>query len=300
MGIGENNLFQSSAIYVDYGLSERNNNNYGKGLGLGIIYKNSTSGISHYRTDEFKINIASDAPKIGKEKQGFMIQFPVGISLGYISHSYDWQSLIFSDQLDPGLGIVQTGNGIPTETIEQSKMQYLDIGFGGMIGMKFSKARKKATYISLGFSYNNFPQMNNEIQSQYSLPNKINIHGYYHQPIKDIMLCTGIMYLKQGTLETFIIGGEIIPERHLSFGLWVKNQNFKLQSSNYADLITTITYNHNRYKIGYSYDMTISKLGNKSSRGTHEISLTINLFNDSQRLINKRRQNSTCFFQGLD
>jgi hypothetical protein len=39
----------------------------------------------------------------------------------------------------------------------------------------------------------------------------------------------------------------------------------------------TVGINTDKFKIGYSYDLTVSQLGNGTSGGSHEVSMGINL-----------------------
>ena len=299
LGVGEGNLFQSTAVVVDYGLSEKSSGKYGSGLGTGLIYKHSITGSSFYTTDKIRLNLSSDAPRIGKEKHGFMAQFPVGISLGYIRQKYDYHNLIFSDQLDPVLGVTGNGAGFPADIQDQASQQYLNVGFGGMFGVKLHKNNQQPVYFSLGFSYNRFFQISENIDEDYRLPNKWSIHTFYHQPINKTMLSSGIIYQKQGTLQQLIMGSEFMPGERLSIGFWLRNKDYSLNFRNYSDLIFSLSYHYNQFVFGYSYDMTVSRLSNSSSRGTHEISLKVHLYNDQQRRINKRRENTTCFFHSM-
>jgi type IX secretion system PorP/SprF family membrane protein len=299
MGIGDENLFQSTAVILDYGLSEKSSGKYGSGLGFGLLYKHSTSGISQYTTDALKINISSDAARIGKEKHGFMAQMPVGISIGYIKNGYNWHSLIFSDQLDPVLGVISSGSGIPTDLINQSESRFLEIGFGGMFGLKFHKNQQKATYVNIGYSFDKFIPMNQNTSEAYQIPNKWSIHSFYHQPVQKNMISSGVIYQAQGDLQNFIMGAAFVTAYDFSFGVWVRNQGYGFDIGNYSDLIFNLTYRYNQFQFGYSYDMGISSLSNKNSKGTHEIIVKIQLFDDQRRVEKRIRNNSTCFFQGL-
>jgi hypothetical protein len=59
------------------------------------------------------------------------------------------------------------------------------------------------------------------------------------------------------------------------------------QDINTDAVIFLIGINMNRYKIGYSYDATISKLTNANSRGSHEISMAYQLCN--QKKVKKKK-----------
>jgi type IX secretion system PorP/SprF family membrane protein len=299
MGIGDENLFQSTAVVLDYGLSEKSSGKYGSGLGFGLLYKHSTSGISRYTTDALKVNISSDAARIGKAKHGFMAQMPVGISIGYIKNGYDWHSLVFSDQLDPVLGVISAGSGIPAEIISQSESRFLSLGFGGMFGLKFHRRHHEATYVNIGYSFDKFIPLDQNSSDSYQIPNKWSIHSFYHQPLQKHMISSGVIYQAQGDLQNFIMGAEFVTEYGFSFGLWARNQHHGFDIGNYSDLIFNLSYRYNQFQVGYSYDMGISSLSNKNSKGTHEISVKIQLFDDHKRVDKRIRNNSTCFFQGL-
>ncbi|HKK66564.1 MAG TPA: PorP/SprF family type IX secretion system membrane protein [Bacteroidales bacterium] len=299
MGVGDGNLFQSDVVSVDYGLSRKSSGHYGSGLGAGIIYQSSKTGTSAFTTREIGIQVASDAPRIGKERHGFMMQFPVGISFSYLNQSFDYSDLIFSDNLDPVLGYIPGGSSIPAGISQQAKAEYLSLGFGGLIGMKLKRQAAHTHYLSIGYAYKRYVDKPGT-ENSYSLPPQWKLHALYHQPIGDMVISPGYIYDRRGdfTTRTFGMQGSFI--QGITLGLWLRNQNTKLISASYSDLIMNVTWDYQMFRFGYSYDMTISSLSNSSSKGTHELFVRISLYNDKTRRENKRRENSTCFFQGLN
>lgn len=297
-GIGEGNLFQSSIATIDYGLGRKTSGHYGSGLGAGLIYQQSKTGHSAYTTQELGIRLASDAPRAGKEKHGFMVQFPVGISFSYIKQSFDWSDLVFSDNLDPVTGYIPGSASIPSNISQQAKAEYVSVGFGGMGGVKIKRKQKTAHYLSLGYSYKHYFSTPGS-ENTYELPGKWNIHSLYHFPVSEVVLSPGIIYRRQGPFTIITAGMQANLPQNLTAGLWFRNQTSTMQWSDYSDMIFNFSYQYKQFRLGYAYDMTISALGNSSSSGTHELFVQMSLYDDSQRRTSKRRQNTTCFFHGL-
>ena len=67
--------------------------------------------------------------------------------------------------------------------------------------------------------------------------------------------------------------------QELNIGAYLKYENFTIGAwyRNRDAFIMTVGINTDKFKVGYSYDLTVSKLGNGISGGSHEISMGINL-----------------------
>jgi type IX secretion system PorP/SprF family membrane protein len=298
MGIGEGNLFKSDVFSVDYGLSRKNSGHYGSGLGAGLIYQSSKTGSSAFTTREIGFQLASDAPRIGKERHGFMMQFPVGISFSYLNHSFDYSDLIFSDNLDPVLGYIPGGSSLPAGISQQANAEYLSLGFGGLFGMKLKRNASHTHYLSIGYAYKRYIDKPGT-ENSYSLPSHWKLHALYHQPVGEMVLSPGYIYDRQGDFTTRTAGIQANFIRGMTLGVWLRNQNTRIASVAYSDLIFNFTWDYQMFRFGYSYDMTVSSLSNSSSKGTHEVFIRVSLYDDKTRRENKRRQNASCFFTGL-
>ena len=79
-----------------------------------------------------------------------------------------------------------------------------------------------------------------------------------------------MIFQKQAEAEQINIGGSLSSD-HLGLGL-----SYRRGFNNSDALIIILGYEWEKYKLGYSYDLTVSKLG-VSSGGAHEISLQIQL-----------------------
>ena len=62
--------------------------------------------------------------------------------------------------------------------------------------------------------------------------------------------------------------GTYVKYGDLQFGTWFRNRDA---------FILTVGINTKLFKVGYSYDVTVSKLNNGVSGGSHEVSLGFNL-----------------------
>ena len=75
-----------------------------------------------------------------------------------------------------------------------------------------------------------------------------------------------IYQYQQGFQELCI--GTYIKHNVFTTGIWFRNKDA---------FIVSLGINSKNFKIGYSYDITVSKLNNGTSHGSHEISLGLNL-----------------------
>jgi len=93
---------------------------------------------------------------------------------------------------------------------------------------------------------------------------KIGQRGRYSS---NTMLMPNIIYQYQNGFQEFNIGAYLKYES-FTIGAWYRNRDA---------FIVSLGINTDRFRIGYSYDLTVSKLGNGISGGSHEVSMGINL-----------------------
>ena len=78
----------------------------------------------------------------------------------------------------------------------------------------------------------------------------------------------------------------------LILGAWYRHLPFKsteLGKVNHDALAFIVGYQVMKYRIGYSYDVTVSQLSVGSTGGSHEISLTYEWANKKNKKLAKRR-----------
>lgn len=130
--------------------------------GLGMNMTNDLEGEGSLRTQSFGAFYAYRAILIPKH-----MVFHGGIQTSIVSRRIDWSSLVFSDQIDPVLGVVK-----PTATPEpnQQSVFYPDFSAGGILRFNHNTKRKKllATW-TLGFAIHHLVQPNESIVRQRSI-----------------------------------------------------------------------------------------------------------------------------------
>jgi type IX secretion system PorP/SprF family membrane protein len=80
-------------------------------------------------------------------------------------------------------------------------------------------------------------------------------------------LSPNIIYQNQNGFQQLNIGAYLKYES-FTIGAWYRNKDA---------FILTVGLTTDKYRIGYSYDLTVSQLGNGVSGGSHEISMGFNL-----------------------
>lgn len=190
-----------------------------------------------------------------------------GTKASYTFRNYDQSELLFADQ-------VITGSSSTIETFNGGT-SYLDINFGGI-------AYSEKFWFGFATDHINSPEQS-LVGLETNLPIKWSIHGGYKFTIDEgdlsgkgsVYLSPSVNYKAQGKWDQLDLGATI-NKSALSFGVAYRGiPFFKRYKSGYANndaIILLAGIKANNLKIGYSYDITISKL-NGNTGGAHEISL---------------------------
>ncbi len=217
--------------------------------GDGALVRNSISAIYAY-----KLQVSNPV----------LISF--GVKGGYYQEYLNWDKLTFGDQINP-----TTGNISPT-TLESppinDNISVIDFSAGAVMSYLdqffFGVAVDHINQPSLSF-YDNDSK----------LPMKIAFHGgaiinaseggLGNASGSDVVIQPNLLYMQQ---ENF---------RQLNVGLYVKKYPFVLGSwfrhnfENPDAVVALIGITYNNFRVGYSYDFTVSQMGGKAG-GAHEIS----------------------------
>jgi type IX secretion system PorP/SprF family membrane protein len=190
-----------------------------------------------------------------------VISIRVGFQATYFQKSLDFNKLTFGDMIDPKRGFVYKTN----EVFEGDKKSGIDFSGGAILYSDIFYAGIAAHHVTE-------PQ-ESLIESEKSpLPIKLTAHvgamldlpgdRYTSERVK---LSPNILFRQQGTFQQLNIGLYIIKGAFWG-GVWYRNED---------SFIVLAGFKTSTFKVGYSYDVTTSKL-TLSSGGTHEISLGIN------------------------
>jgi len=255
--------------YVSYSVSySQFFKDFNSGIGLMVLADDAGNGL--YKTNRvsgfysYRLAINDNLfIKLGLE--GSLVR----ISLG-------WDQFRFGDQLDPITGPVSSGGTpFPTEEIQPENLSnnYFDASAGFLI-------YSSNLYAGLSLKHLNTPnesflQINENLDG--GLPLRLGLHAGYEFKIREgnknkasSFISPNVMFVKQGDFGQLNVGaygnlGAIFG------GLWYR-QGF----ANPDAAIVLLGVQKGGYKIGYSYDITVSRLTLGNTGGSHEVSLILN------------------------
>ncbi len=226
--------------------------------GGGVYNKFSGSGIYSYRVQATRyivLNAAAEA--------------------SYIQYKLDWNKLVFGDQID-----IRAGNVEATREDVPSRLNIGNVDFSvGVLG-----GYKESLYFGVAVNHLTRPDIAFYEGNANRIPMRWTVHsgvlidfrqGMDGEDLRNFSISPNFIYVQQGQFRQLNIG--LYMNRFpLVTGLWMRH-NF----GNPDAIIALVGFQSKVYKIGYSYDYTISKLTNKSG-GAHEISIAW-LFQKSKR-----------------
>ena len=195
-----------------------------------------------------------------KVNRKFKMQF--GARASMFNKFIDWDKLTFGDMIDPRKGFIyQTGD------VPRGGSRYFFDASAGFVG--YSK------HFFFGGAVHHLNRPNESvIEGESNLPMRITGHigaeiplGSKSQYNNSTSIMPNIIYQYQNGFQEINIG-TYIKYGAFTFGAWYRNRDA---------FILTIGLRTKQFKIGYSYDVTVSKLNNGVSGGSHEVSLGFNL-----------------------
>jgi len=188
------------------------------------------------------------------------LSFKAGFQATYFQKSLDWSKLTFGDMIDPQRGFIYQTNDVPR---------------GGSVGnADFSAGIIGYTDIFfVGFAANHLSEPNESlIVGTSKMPMKLTAHagaaiplgmrGKYGTP--KTRLSPNVLYQQQAAFRQLNVG-IYVEHGPLIAGVWYRSRDA---------FIALIGFHGERFKFGYSYDVTTSKL-TTATAGSHEISLTM-------------------------
>ncbi len=228
--------------------------------GLGLIILKDVAGTANLN----KTNIGFQYSYKFRINRKFNIR--PGISFQMTQLSIDFNKLVFYEQL--------TFNGIIPQNSEVNhltKKSYLDLSFSTLFYTEDEWA---------GITIDHLNKPEESLESYLSpVPTRFRIFGgkkfYSDKRKKELQfISTNFVFKKQGSFSQFDIGGAFF-KAPFNMGLAYRGIPFKKNFegfSNHDAIILLLGYVLKDLKIGYSYDLTISRLA-PNSWGSHEISI---------------------------
>jgi len=245
-----------SGNYVTYSLSY---DQYVKSLngGIGILVTHDQQGKGTINTTMAGLFYSYHL----KVNRKFSVLF--GARAAYFQKGIDASKLTFGDMIDPRKGFIYATN----DQIGSPQKQFFNAS-AGILG--FSKK------FFAGISAHHLNQPNESlITNGNSIQNmRITAHagtelklGKASRYSKGSSIMPNIIFQYQkGFMEMNI--GTYVKQGNLTFGAWYRNRDA---------FIVSFGVNTKSFRLGYSYDITLSQLNNGVSGGSHEVSMGINL-----------------------
>ena len=227
--------------------------------GLGLLFNSDKAGEGTITT-----NVISGMYSYRLQVSRFF-SIKAGFQATYFQKSIDWTKLTFGDQIDPRYGFIYfTDETKPNELTKGA----LDFS-AGILGYSES--------IYGGIAVHHLTQPNEGFFSVSKLPMRITAHfggvidlekHRRRRRIDDPILSPNILYMKQKDFEELNYG-LYLNKYPLVGGIW-----FRQDFHNSDAFIALIGLQTSVVKIGYSYDVTVSKLSAVTG-GAHEISFAL-------------------------
>ncbi|NOT36512.1 MAG: PorP/SprF family type IX secretion system membrane protein [Saprospiraceae bacterium] len=205
--------------------------------------------------------------KIPINRKGHVIKG--GLELAYVNMSIGWDKFIFRDQIDPVNGYQTGGGTIISKDIrpQDIKPNYIDIGMGILY-------YSPLYYVGASIKHMNSPDIGilvNASSGGTSLPPRINIHSGFEIPLyndsrkKRHILSPSMAIITQSSFFQLNVGTQYLFN-NIYTGLFYRHARLNPDAA-----ILILGFKKDNYKIGYSFDFTVSSL-TISQGGSHELS----------------------------
>lgn len=250
--------------------------------GIGAIITSDVATAAKLKTTELGIQYAYQAV-ISKK-----LVFRPALQISYASRTIDYSRLTFGAQYtDDGFK-----GGSTNETLNQRSISYADISSGGIL---------YSDHYWVGFSAHHMNQPNQSfLAGESRLPAKFSFFGGYKisftpawrkryiDPEEEKSITPTFLYKMQGKSDQLDIGLYGRYNKAI-VGFWYRGlpvKVYKPERSNHDALVFLVGFIHKGFNVGYSYDVTISKL-TVASGGSHEITLAYSIKHKKKKKIMK-------------
>ncbi len=258
---GVSNTYQTYAASYDQFLDR-----YNSGVGLNILSDNAGNGaiktIKISGLYSYKLKVNDD------------LHLKIGLEAAAIQTRLDWATFSFPDQVDPEFGVVSPGGiPFPTSEIQPDNLSnsFLDVSTGLLLYSPLFYAGMTFNHITN--PDNSFLDGGNDIVG---LPFRLSMHGGMqlnfdrgNKKDEGAFITPNVLYVRQADFSQLNVGayGSV---RSFFVGGWYRHA-----FTNPDAIIATVGVRAGIFKIGYSYDFTVSDLGINTG-GSHELGILIN------------------------
>ncbi|MCK5856461.1 MAG: type IX secretion system membrane protein PorP/SprF [Bacteroidales bacterium] len=248
--------------YVTYNASfDMHFNAIAGGLGVIVQADRAGEGVLNTQTAALIYSV-----RIPLSKEWFI---KAGVQAGFIQKSIDWDRLTFGDQIDPKWGFSNNTNEL---RISDANRMDFDVSSGLLIySRQFFGGIAVHHMVPVNVSFNE------DKGGESYLDMKLTGHAGYMIPLKgnskryrpgDPTISPNIVYMQQGAFHQLNWGAYFKMEP-LIFGVWYRHF-FEGSDA----VVLQVGFEYNKFKFGYSYDITVSQLASASG-GAHEFSFAL-------------------------
>ena len=288
--------FVTSSFSVDHFFEKANS-------GIGLIVTTDAQGVGRLKSTDLGLTYSYMFRLDEKTNVRF------GLQGSYVNRTIDYNGLVFSYDYDAASRIYRP-NGNDPIVANTKPNEYLDFSTGVLM-------YNDRSWFGVALHHLNRPDQsfidNTAIPNAASeqLPMKFSVQGGLNIPItsnigggraanadKQLIATPAFLYKRQGKFDQLDIGF-YMTYTPLTLGLWYRGIPIKKTQdglNNHDALIALVGYRIDNFSIGYSYDLTISKLG-ADSGGAHEISISYqfeNLEKDKSKSARRRKKELSC------
>ncbi len=224
---------------------------YGIKSGIGVLVTNDRAGQGVLNTTNIS-GIYSYQIPLGRK-----LSVNAGLKATYGQKTIDWSKLTFGDMIDDKRGFVYN----TTDVHDQTKKSFVDFSTGVLAISKYYYA---------GFAVDHLTEPDEGLIGTSKLPMKFTGHAGATIPINkgsDVTISPNILYQQQQDFKQLNLG-LYVSKGSLTGGFWYRNRD---------SFILLIGFQQGIFKIGYSYDITVSRLNNTTA-GSHELSCGLQFF----------------------
>lgn len=220
--------------------------------GLGVLVTSDDAGAGVLRTNTVSL-IYSYLLQINRN-----VNMRAGFEARYFDKSLDWGRLTFGDMIDPRKGFIFNTEDVPRgDVVRNVSLSFGTVFYGDEWFFGFSGHHLNMPNESLVVGESNLP-IRYTVHGGINLP-MFNTRGKARPNVPTIS--PNILYMRQGDFQQINIGA-YVRHNFLVGGIWHRwGDSFIISTGVQTDT----------FRIGYSYDLTVSDLTTRTG-GAHEIS----------------------------
>lgn len=247
---------------------------------FGLSALRDQAGISNFRHTNVSLGGSFMKQLDGGRYRNSAQYLIVGAQLGLAQRSYTWDDLWFTEQFDVNSASVNYDADNGEAFSEGQTNLYPDFNVGLLWFATFDE--NTSIYLGGAMSHLNNPNISFLDNANEKLPSRYAAHVGGEFPLtSNLSLLPAAAMLKQGQSMSTTFGANFRysnqewRELAIRAGLWSHLANKLEQGLTHDAIIFTAILEMERWKLGFSYDVTTSVLAQaNNSRGAFEVSLT--------------------------